>query len=310
MVQDQSCLNPCNGVSATVVGARCDFASAVSLCAPPNAATAEVPCCVIQNPAVEFGSGTRCKADIQVSTADGGMLPAGPLVKPAAEVGCKPQPVADSTPTEKANLLQGSFQVPEIRDCVPDTLARLTKSVNPTSVESPTGLGPNSPRLTVQAAADPLVIELFAGAARVTACLKQLGLASAAGVDVDCSKAVLTCLQADLSTCEGQRLCWEWLRSPRLAAIFAAPMCGTCSRARELDNWPPPLRDEMYPDGLPGLSASDALRVSTANAVYDFLSAVVEEAVSRGVICIKENPRNSIYWITSFFQRIRNFSGL
>ena len=52
---------------------------------------------------------------------------------------------------------------------------------------------------------------------------------------------------------------------------------------RELGNGPPPLSDEMYPDGLPGLSASDVL------------SAVVEEAVSRGVICIIENPRNSIY---------------
>ena len=90
--------------------------------------------------------------------------------------------------------------------------APLTKLVNPISVEFCSGLDPNPLCLTVQAAADPLVIELFAGAARVTACLKQFGLASAAGVDVDCSKPVSTCLQADLSTLGVAALCCAHVR--------------------------------------------------------------------------------------------------
>ena len=40
---------------------------------------------------------------------------------------------------------------------------------------------------------------------------------------------------------------------------------------------------------------------------YDFLSAVVEEAVRRSVICATRNPRNSIYRTTSFFRRIQKF---
>ncbi|CAE7816109.1 unnamed protein product [Symbiodinium sp. CCMP2592] len=105
---------------------------------------------------------------------------------------------------------------------------------------------------------DPLVIELFAGNGRVTACLKQLGL-SAAGVDRNPSKSVSFCLPADLTSARGQKLCKEWLASPRLAGIFATP---------------------------------PAFTAATADAIT-FLLHVLSTSLTNGVLCAIANPRQS-----------------
>ena len=105
---------------------------------------------------------------------------------------------------------------------------------------------------------DPLILEFFSGNGRVTASMKQLGL-SAFGVDADPSKSVTTCLPADLSTSRGQALCREWFASPRLAGIFATPAC----------------------------QAEDA---------NTFLSELLTEALSRGIVCVLGNPLDSAYW--------------
>ncbi|CAE7262014.1 unnamed protein product [Symbiodinium sp. CCMP2592] len=108
---------------------------------------------------------------------------------------------------------------------------------------------------------DPLVIELFAGNGRVTACLKQLGL-SAAGVDRNPSKSVSFCLPADLTSARGQKLCKEWLASPRLAGIFATP---------------------------PAFTAANADAIT-------FLLHVLSTSLTNGVLCAIANPRQSRFW--------------
>ncbi|CAE7253222.1 unnamed protein product [Symbiodinium sp. CCMP2592] len=108
---------------------------------------------------------------------------------------------------------------------------------------------------------DPLVIELFAGNGRVTACLKQLGL-SAAGVDRNPSKSVSFCLPADLTSARGQKLWKEWLASPRLAGIFATP---------------------------PAFTAANADAIT-------FLLHVLSTALTNGVLCAVANPRQSRFW--------------
>ena len=60
----------------------------------------------------------------------------------------------------------------------------------------------------------PVVIEMFCGTARVTACLKAIGLNDSFGVDHIKSKAVSTMKVADLSRKIGQDLFLEWLESP------------------------------------------------------------------------------------------------
>ena len=164
----------------------------------------------------------------------------------------------------------------------------------------------------------PVVIELFAGSGRVTAQLKHIGVKSAFGVDHKNLSKIAPIQVCDLSTPEGHKLCMQWCQSPLLAGVFAAPPCGTCSRARSIilrDSkgrqlpGPVPLRSDSHPNGLPFLKPVDRARVSSANRLYDFLSRLVQKLVLKGIPIVIENPRNSLYWLTSFFQAIKhNFS--
>ena len=150
----------------------------------------------------------------------------------------------------------------------------------------------------------PVVIELFAGTARVTACLHALGLVQSFGVDHQLvagrSGKVVVC---DLTTPEGQQLTRHWLRHPSVQGIFAAPPCGTCSAARKIRNGgPPPLRSERFPDGFQHLRGEEAARVSSANTLYSFLASLVLEAHALNLPIAVENPRGSLFWKTSFWE--------
>ena len=109
----------------------------------------------------------------------------------------------------------------------------------------------------------PFVIELFAGSGRVTAHLKFYGIKDSFGVDHKKLSNIAPIMVCDLTTTEGQRLCKRWAGSKSCAGVFAAPPCGTCSRAREIQlrdakgrrlPCPPPLRSDSSPNGLPNLS--------------------------------------------------------
>ena len=161
------------------------------------------------------------------------------------------------------------------------------------------------------APAVPVVFELFSGSGRVTACLRKLGLHAAHGIDhVVVPEAASSPLIADLTTEEGQQLALFWITNPLLSAVFAAPPCGTRSRAREIplahstDLGPRPLRDALHPDGLPSLQGVDQQRVASANRTYAFLAQVAALCHSRGVLFACENPHRSWFWNTSFFQGI------
>ncbi|CAE7831241.1 unnamed protein product [Symbiodinium sp. CCMP2592] len=114
---------------------------------------------------------------------------------------------------------------------------------------------------------DPLVIELFSGSGRVTACLKQLGL-SAVGVDADKRRATSTCLQADLATPTGQELCMEWLSSPRLAGLFVTP-----------------------PAHLTG-------------AMGQFLAAALLHVLGRGAVCVLAQPGDGTFWTSDCWSKV------
>ena len=162
----------------------------------------------------------------------------------------------------------------------------------------------------------PFVIEICAGSARVTMSLQKLGLASSFGVDRTIQKNGGKTLVADLTSSEGQALCNLWLSSPNLLGVFIAPPCGTCSRARGIPVWlpngkcipgPRPLRSDEYPPGLRGLRWLDRVRVTSANRLYHYITEVAMSCIKRGLIVCIENPRNSLYWRTSFFRPLRKF---
>ena len=157
----------------------------------------------------------------------------------------------------------------------------------------------------------PFIIEMFAGSARVTACLRFLGLHGSFGVDHILQNNIAKVIPADLTTESGQSLFWTWVESPHCYGVFAAPPCGTCSLARNIKiripgsrrkGGPPPLRSSKYPDGLPHLTTSQRARVDAANALYAFLTQVILFCIKHGKMVCVENPRSSLYWLTSYAQ--------
>ncbi|CAE7222589.1 unnamed protein product [Symbiodinium sp. CCMP2592] len=157
----------------------------------------------------------------------------------------------------------------------------------------------------------PVVLEIFAGTARVTAALRRCGFVGAQGVDhVVVDHAACPVLLADLTTQEGQRLTMMWLSSPHVVGVFIAPPCGTSSRAREIalpEPSPAPLRSLTFPDGLPHLSGLNLVRVNRANQLYHFTTTICAEAHHRNLIIAVENPRSSLYWSTSFWAAAASF---
>ncbi|CAE7643141.1 unnamed protein product [Symbiodinium sp. CCMP2592] len=157
----------------------------------------------------------------------------------------------------------------------------------------------------------PVVLEIFAGTARVTAALRRCGFVGAQGVDhVVVDHAACPVLLADLTTQEGQRLTMMWLSSPHVVGVFIAPPCGTSSRAREIalpGPSPALLRSLTFPDGLPHLSGLNLVRVNRANQLYHFTTTICAEAHHRNLIIAVENPRSSLYWSTSFWAAAASF---
>ena len=147
----------------------------------------------------------------------------------------------------------------------------------------------------------PVVIEVFCGSARVTACLKELGLKESFGVDHVLDKATSAAKRLDLTLEADQIFFLRWLHSPLVVGVFLAPPCGTCSLARNIQLrdekgrkilGPKPLRSAAWPEGLPGLNSRDRSRVSSANKLYAFVATIVEQAHSLGLLVVVENPRS------------------
>ena len=82
-----------------------------------------------------------------------------------------------------------------------------------------------------------------------------------------------------------------------------APPCGTASAAREIKipgmNPPKPLRTLEEPDGISTLSGLDLVRVSAANVLYSFCAEVLELCCLLDKLFMLENPRNSLFWVTT-----------
>ena len=159
-----------------------------------------------------------------------------------------------------------------------------------------------------------VVIEIFCGSARLTASLKAIGFRDSFGVDHKLDKAVSAAKCLDLTLSSDQQTLKQWLKSPLVIGVFLAPPCGTCSLARNIKlrdargrplHGPKPLRSAQWPEGLPGLKDKDRSRVSSANQLYNFLAELVDLAHELGLIAVVENPRSSLFWLTSFWKKVQ-----
>ena len=82
------------------------------------------------------------------------------------------------------------------------------------------------------------------------------------------------------------------------------------SRARQISlkcakgknsHGPLPLRDDLHPNGKPGLSSRDRQRISSANKLYHLTNQLVEWANMVGCIVCVENQQFSLFWATTFW---------
>ena len=147
-------------------------------------------------------------------------------------------------------------------------------------------------------------LEVFCGAAGITAALKRIGLKASFGID-STLYAVRKgpVIRLDLSTESAQHLLFRVLQSSRLLIVWIAPPCGTASRARELPlpnckYQPPVLRTDEFPDRLTNLAPHLLQRLAKANAMYDLAAAVCVLCAQNNVAWITENPVDSLFWRT------------
>ena len=159
------------------------------------------------------------------------------------------------------------------------------------------------------------MIELFCGSGRTTAAIRYLGFRDSFGVDHKKLSSCAPVLQIDMESAEGQRLILQYLSDNACLGVFLAPPCGTASRARSirlLDHkgkpirCPKPVRSDFHPNGIPGLVGTDFIRVSKSNVLYAFTSRVIRFAHERGLVVCVENPKNSLFWKTTFIQSLRD----
>ena len=155
-----------------------------------------------------------------------------------------------------------------------------------------------------------MVIEIFCGTSRVTASLKQYGLASSFGVDhIRSRQAAAQVVIADLCDPQGIALLHQWLAHEYVVGIFLAPPCGSASRARQIplrgrrgsQYGPRPLRDDDHPNGLPNLTMQEKQRVSRANKLYHLTAVLADWAIAEGCLFCVENPQYSLFWATTFW---------
>ena len=164
-----------------------------------------------------------------------------------------------------------------------------------------------------QKLSDVYTLELFAGTARLTKCLRRHGLQGMAFDKSSKRSEGQRILEADLSNQEEVEslLSFIRLKADFIAYIHMAPPCGTASRARGKRlkflhkhniKEPMPLRDEQFPDGFPWLSGSDKLRTEAANILYSNTVLIAQTAIELSIAICIENPSNSLMWKTSPFQ--------
>ena len=129
------------------------------------------------------------------------------------------------------------------------------------------------------------------------------------GVDHKVGKQRVKTICLDLSVEANQQLVEQWCLSGKCLWVHWGIPCGTASRARfrrlsRKRHGPPPLRTDRWPDGVPGLSGINLVRVRLSNRLYAFMARLIPKLHQRGIIWSVENPWTSLLWKTSYWRRL------
>ena len=143
------------------------------------------------------------------------------------------------------------------------------------------------------------MIEIFSGTATICSVAKQCGMVNSLALDKIRKRGSKTTIFVfDITKADNRELLMHWLESPLVCWVHMAPVCGTCSRAREIDNGgPPPLRSNEFPMGLPSLGPEERGRVEKANELYVYACTIFEKCHIKGILVTMENPSSSIFWL-------------
>ena len=136
----------------------------------------------------------------------------------------------------------------------------------------------------------------------------HIGLSNSLAVDkTKKQNARSTVFQLDLLLEKDREILNSWLASDLLVWVHLAPVCGTASKARNIQrgcNDPQPLRSNEYPDGLCDLSERDQERVSLANSLFEYTGMLFKTLTERGILATVENPSGSYFRQTSWMRML------
>ncbi|CAE7229688.1 unnamed protein product [Symbiodinium sp. CCMP2592] len=153
----------------------------------------------------------------------------------------------------------------------------------------------------------PLVIEIFAGTARLSTVAGRMGFRTLA-VDRSSQRTNFSIQRLDLTLDADVQTLLDIinLEADNIAWIHLAPPCGTASAARsrplhKAEHYgcpvPQPLRSVTEPQGLSTLTGADRDRVLAANKLYRAVGCIVDLALQLGLFATVENPLNSLAWL-------------
>ena len=138
----------------------------------------------------------------------------------------------------------------------------------------------------------------LAGTARLTACLRSLGLVDSVGID--CTMPTRSIIKLDLLQPSHLQLVKDLITNRACVYVHFAPPCGTASRARLIQysdgSMPPPLRNDDYPNGLPWLTEDQQERVNKANQLYHIACELIVLCQENSILWSCENPGRSFMW--------------
>ncbi|CAE7243210.1 unnamed protein product [Symbiodinium sp. CCMP2592] len=166
---------------------------------------------------------------------------------------------------------------------------------------------PKRPKEAFPQRATPLVIEIFAGTARLSTACQKLGFRTLA-IDKSTARGRFPIQRLDLTDADDLCILLDIIRleAANIVWIHCAPPCGTASAARsrpipELTaagvRVPQPLRSTSEPQGLSTLTGADLERVQKANMLYRAVGQIADLARQLNIFVTVENPRNSLAWL-------------
>ena len=129
------------------------------------------------------------------------------------------------------------------------------------------------------------------------------------GVDHKVAKQRVKVICLDLTREDHQQLVTGWALSGRCLWVHFGVPCGTASKARfkrlsKKRHGPPPLRSTRWPDGLPGVSGVNLLRLRAANRLYRFMTELIFKLDEAKITWTVENPWTSLLWETSYWVEV------